>query len=215
MNLVMLILALWAPVAGSMPELSLTLFDEPPPLVETEPLPPLPDVSEYRVEYSEARCVLRSGGRLEALLILRGNLSVPTPTPRVYYQTLEGYADRVPTPVEDISESLVAKRYWLRDYRVPQRTKLVLFYFSPCHQCQTYYVECEPRCLVPWVPLWSSLEDIERLLFEDRRLMAYYALTIKSAQYTLMMVAVIQVFWGLYVKGWLHRHFPWMFSDQW
>ena len=45
--------------------------------------------------------------------------------------------------------------------------------------------------------------------------MAYYALTIKSAQYTLMMVAVIQVFWGLYVKGWLHRHFPWMFSDQW
>ncbi|AAM00790.1 membrane glycoprotein US11 [Panine betaherpesvirus 2] len=176
--------------------------------------PPWPDISGYAVEHSGVQCVIRHGGKLEALWILRGNFSAKGPVPKAYYRYDGGVSEDI--PLQDVSGDTAAsvRRYWLYGYPVRVDLRRVFFYFQPCYRCHAHWTECEPAAAVPWLPLWSSFHDVRRLLHESRRLTAYYVMFVKSFQYTLMCVMAIQVFWGTCVQTWPYHDRPWLIWDH-
>ncbi|AEV80690.1 membrane glycoprotein US11 [Cercopithecine betaherpesvirus 5] len=154
-------------------------------IVKGKKFPP----SNYRVENLEAQCRLKNSHKLEILWTYSGNISEDSYVNAVWYH---GNIFGRLTNLQNVSTES-QHRYYVSTEEVHKYMDVVYFDVFPCKQCRYETVKCEPKIEVSWLPLWTSISDIDRLVYEGRYVLAFWALLVKCSQWAAMILVLFEI----------------------
>ncbi|AEV80508.1 membrane glycoprotein US11 [Cercopithecine betaherpesvirus 5] len=152
--------------------------------------PPIPIKKNiYGIENLQAECKLKNSQKLEILWTYSGNISEDSYVLALWYHgNTFGYFNNL----QNVSTES-QHRYYLLTEEVHKYMDVVYFDVFPCKTCRRETVKCELKIEVSWLPLWTSISDIDRLVYEGRHVLAFWALVVKFSQWAAMILVLFEI----------------------
>ncbi|QQL09976.1 Ba189 [Baboon cytomegalovirus] len=180
------------------------IIESPAPVYRV-PAPPKPPSPVYRLDTLDAQCRLLNAHTLKAWWAFTGNATSPDLRVRAVWYADTGYGT-MPAP-QNVSTDF-EQRYRLHTDQFHKYFTDIWFDVYPCKTCAAQSVKCHPQIEISWFPMWASISDIDRLLFEGRNCMAYWALLLKFVQWIFAASMFIQMYWSMAgTEHWPHGFF--------